>query len=62
MTSLILTLPSPDGNRAFELMVHFDAQLALGETCIEVYPDGRREWRDTRTVLLAVGRKPGGPT
>lgn len=60
MTSLVLTLRTPDGARTFEVLVHFDEALTLAETAIETYPDGRREWRDTRDVLLLVGRKSGG--
>ena len=58
MTTLVITVPSPDGDRIFELLATFGEQVALAETCIEVYPDGRREWRDTRDVLLLVGRQP----
>jgi hypothetical protein len=58
MTTLILTLRSPDDARAFEVLVHFEERLVLSETAIETYPDGRREWRDSRDVLLAIGRKP----
>jgi hypothetical protein len=60
MTTLILTLRSPDNARAFEVLVHFEERLVLSETAIEIYPDGRREWRDSRDVALLVGRKPEG--
>jgi len=60
MTTLILTLRSADHARAFEVLVHFEDRLVLSETAIELYPDGRREWRDSRDVALLVGRKPEG--
>jgi hypothetical protein len=62
MNTFILTLRSPDGSRTFEIVASFEEQITLGETAIETYPDGRREWRDTRSMLLLVGRQPGGPT
>ena len=57
MTTLILDVRGPDG-RAFELLVHFEDRLVVAETCTETFPGGAREWRDTRDVLLRVGRKP----
>jgi hypothetical protein len=61
MTSLIVKLRTPDANRTFEVVTTFGDQIALAETAVEVYPDGRREWRDTRSTLLLVGRAPGAP-
>jgi hypothetical protein len=57
MTSLVITVRSPEADRTFELLVALDQTLVLAETCIETYPGGRREWRDTRDVLLLVGRR-----
>ena len=62
MTTLIVTLRAPDGSRTFEVVTAFEDQITLAETAIEVYPDGRREWRDTRSMLLLVGRLRGGAT
>ena len=58
MTTLILDVRSPDG-RTFELLVHFQDEVVVSETAMEV-TGASREWRDTRSVLLLVGRKPRG--
>ena len=60
MTTLILTLHTPDGRRAFEVVAAFENEIKLAESCLELIGD-RREWRDSRYVLLLVGRKPGAP-
>jgi hypothetical protein len=60
MTSLVITANSPDGTRTFELMVHFEERLVMAESCIELCGTSR-EWRDTRSMLLLVGRTPGSP-
>ncbi len=60
MTTLIVDVRTPDGARAFEVLATFGEQVVLAETATEVFPDGRREWRDARDVLLLVGRQPRG--
>jgi hypothetical protein len=60
VTTLIIDVRTADGARTFELLVSFEDRLVVAETCIEIFGD-RREWRDARSVLLAVGRKPGSP-
>jgi hypothetical protein len=60
MTTLIVDMRTPDGARTLEVLVSFEEHLVMAETCIEVCADGQREWRDTRSVLLLVSRKPGG--
>jgi hypothetical protein len=57
MTTLVIALRTPDGRRTFELLVTFDVAVTVAETCIELFGD-RREWRDARSTLLLVGRKP----
>ena len=59
MTILIVEVRSSDG-RVFEVHVSFDDQLVVAESCIEILPGRQREWRDARSVLLLVDRKPGG--
>ncbi len=59
MTSLIVELRTPDGTRTFEVVVAFDDAVTVAETCVERCGTSR-EWRDTRSMLLLVGRKPGG--
>ena len=58
MTNLVIAVRSPDGRRRFQLMADLGEALTLAESCIEVHPNRRRELRDTRDVLLLIGRKP----
>ncbi len=56
MTSLVIDVRAPNGH-VFELLVHFGETLTVAETAMEVHGE-TSEWRDTRSVLLLVGRKP----
>ena len=58
MTTVIVELRTPDGSRTIEVLVAFATEITLAESCIEACADGQREWRDTRSMLLLVGRKP----
>jgi hypothetical protein len=57
MTTLIVELRTPDGARNFEVLASFEDRVVLAETCVEIL-GAQREWRDTRSILLLVGRKP----
>jgi hypothetical protein len=60
MTMLIVDIRTPDGTRTFEILVTYGEEVTLAETCIERCGTSR-EWRDTRSMLLLIGRKPGVP-